>query len=300
VEKRFHKTETPTEVSKKQKVSKNKQVCPDCGVQFGRFWSHDLHKNSCLGPLRLKCVDPENPLGCLKCGRSFKGDSGIRVHISHCVKTVAKRPEHTDKKCPTSDRVFKYAKSLESHQKQCRESNPSKVSKARKHCRSKEDAAVTRKVQPKKKCNKKNISELGRGKKARHACKTHDFNSNSTSEPSHHIESTSNEDVGQSEDEATGRTELESSSDNQNADIASVESSESAASDDDIIFIQEVRKPSVDEDENQEVYTLPSSPEEGGQDLQTRAIEYSCCFCDFSCQSQQAVRTHMADQHVLL
>jgi len=93
-------------------------TCSDCGDQFSTSEGLKSHKRRrCLGPSRFKVADPENPLRCLKCGRSFANESGLRVHLA---KTAARGIECINEKCPKCDNIFHNPHNLKTHIGRCK------------------------------------------------------------------------------------------------------------------------------------------------------------------------------------
>jgi len=65
-----------------------KKTCDDCGAAFGgNGLTNHLRRGYCHGVVRRNAVDPENPLQCKNCLRTFKNGQGFSIHIS---RTIAK------------------------------------------------------------------------------------------------------------------------------------------------------------------------------------------------------------------
>jgi len=70
-----------------------KKTCDDCGAPFGSQGLKRHKRRNCLGALRRNAVDPENPLQCKNCLRTFKDEKGFSHHIS---RTIAKNIDCKD------------------------------------------------------------------------------------------------------------------------------------------------------------------------------------------------------------
>jgi len=71
-----------------------KKTCDDCGAAFGgNGLTKHLRRGYCHGVVRRNAVDPENPLQCKNCLRTFKSEQGFSIHIS---KTIAKNIDCKD------------------------------------------------------------------------------------------------------------------------------------------------------------------------------------------------------------